>query len=137
MFWILSGVALASGNYPGVVADELTVDAPSCALCHDGATSFGTVTTPFGVSMLEAGLTASDEDTLIAALASLESEGTDSDGDGVGDIDELLDGTDPNGAGDSVEAPSYGCVGSTRPGNPLMGAALLALLAGVVLRRRG
>lgn len=137
MFWILSGVALASGNYPGTVANELTVDAPSCGLCHDGATTFGTVTTPFGASMLAAGLEASDEDSLIAALATLQSDGTDSDGDGVGDIDELLDGTDPNGAGDSVEAPSYGCVGSTRPGSPLRGAALLALLAGVILRRRG
>lgn len=137
MFWILSSAALASGNYPGLVAQELSVDAPACSLCHDGATTFGTVTTPFGAAMLEAGLVASDEDSLVSALATLESEGTDSDGDGVGDIDELLDGTDPNGIGDGGPGPAYGCVGSTRPGRPLAGAALLAMLAGVLLRRRG
>ena len=136
MFWILSGAALASGNYPGVVAQELSVDAPACSLCHEGATTFGTVTTPFGAAMLDAGLQASNEDSLIEALATLESEGTDSDGDGVGDIDELLDGTDPNSDGDAIQGPTYGCVGSTRPGNPLAGAAILAMLAGVLLRRR-
>ncbi len=134
MLWILSGAALASGNYPGTVAEELTVNAPSCALCHVGVTTLGTVTTPFGMSMLDAGLVASDPDSLVVALATLESEGTDSDGDGVGDIDELIDGTDPNGTGDRVEGPDYGCVGSTRPGKPKAGAALLALLAGVLLR---
>lgn len=137
MLWILSGAALASGNYPGEVALELTVDAPSCAVCHDGATTFGTVTTPFGVAMVDAGLVASNPDSLVSALVTLESEGTDSDGDGVGDIDELLDGTDPNGTEISGEGPSYGCAGSTRPGKPLAGAALLAMLAGVLLRRKG
>lgn len=136
MLLILSSAAFASSSYPGAVAQELTVDAPSCAVCHDGATTFGTVTTPFGVAMVDAGLVASDPDSLIAALATLEAQGTDSDQDGVGDIDELLDGTDPNGTGDSVGA-TYGCVGSTRPGKPLAGAALLAMLAGVLLRRRG
>lgn len=126
MFLILATLAHASSSYPGVVAEELSVDTPACTLCHEGAPTIGTVTTPFGAALMDLGLTAQDDATLAEVLAELEAEGTDSDGDGVGDIQELLDGSDPNSSGATI-TPVYGCVGSTRPGGPVGMAALLSL----------
>jgi hypothetical protein len=139
--------ALASANYPSAVQAHLALSSqPSCALCHlNGTTGIGTVNTPFGVSMRARGLVFQNVASLNTALDALAAEGTDSDGDGVGDIQELKNGTDPNvagGSGGSTLTPKYGCGGGdlTQPMNPAsVGGAVsfFALaLAAVVNRRR-
>src|SRR5262249_59260271 len=84
---------------------------PACTLCHNGrGGGFGTVTAPSGKSMRAGGLVAQNLGSLDTALDALAAEHTDSDGDGVGDIDELKAGSDPNVAGGgSAPPPTYGC----------------------------
>ena len=140
--------AAASPTYPNLVQQHLSLSyAPPCSLCHqNGVTGYGTVTTPFGKSMRAAGLVAEDPASLNAALDQLAANNTDSDGDGVPDIQELVAGTDPNGPGSlrssRVPDPAYGCGATMAPTGPSRGAGLafsgllLAVLAGVPLRRR-
>lgn len=104
--------ALATPNFPARIQVELGLGAaPACSLCHEGPQQRGTVTTPFGVSMLSRGLDAYDEPLLVNALLALDGEGKDSDGDGAPDIDELRQGDDPNVApgGEAPIVPDYGC----------------------------
>jgi hypothetical protein len=71
--------------------------------------------------MLSRGLDAYDEQLLVNALLALDGEGTDSDGDGAADLDELRQGDDPNAApgGDAPIVPDYGCsVAALRPEPP-------------------
>ncbi|NUQ73084.1 MAG: hypothetical protein HUU21_05970 [Polyangiaceae bacterium] len=135
--------AAATPTFPPRIAAELGLpNPPACSLCHEGATQKGTVITPFGASMRSRGLVAYDEGSLTNALLALEGEGTDSDGDGVGDIEELLQGADPNevegagGGGDAAIVPEYGCSAGTRggSGSGMGGAAFVFVL--VTLCRR-
>jgi hypothetical protein len=140
--------AAASPTYPNLVQQHLSLGyAPPCSVCHqNGVTGYGTVTTPFGKSMRDAGLQAEDPAALNAALDQLAANGTDSDGDGVPDIQELVAGSDPNGPGSlsasRVPNPAYGCGATMAPTRPSRGAGvafsglLLAVLAAVPLRRR-
>jgi hypothetical protein len=103
---------------PAVEADLQMTQQPNCALCHlGGVGQAGTVTTPFGQSMRARGLVAYDETSLRNALAALAGEMTDSDADGVADITELKDGTDPNvpTGGSAPIVPQYGCETIPRP----------------------
>lgn len=61
----------------------------------------------------------------------------DVDGDGIGDIQELRDGTDPNSAGDA-SGPEYGCIGNVAPVRSVWpgAAVVLAALALIAVRRR-
>ena len=149
---LVGGPALASSTFPAVVQTHLSLSAPppqSCALCHtNGITGTGTVNTPFGMALRAKGAVATNEAALATALDQLQSGNVDSDGDGLSDIQELENGTDPNvangadggtgggaggGGGTSFPPPPiYGCGASSVPG--LLGAAGLLLLA--VLRRR-
>lgn len=136
--------ALATPNFPPRIQAELGLGAaPACTLCHEGPTQRGTVTTPFGVSMLSRGLDAYDEQLLVNALLALDGEGKDSDGDGAPDIDELRQGDDPNAGpgGDAPIVPDYGCSVAAPPGQRPGGGALSAwapalLLALAALARR-
>jgi hypothetical protein len=133
---LAGGLAHASSIFPPEVRGHLSLTyAPDCSLCHaNGQTGFGTVTTPFGTSMRSRGLVAQNIASLDTALDALAAEKTDSDGDGVPDIDELKTGSNPNVAGGgSVPPPSYGCFDvSGQPGSPL---ALLPVLLGLLLLR--
>jgi hypothetical protein len=95
---LTSASALASSSFPATVQSHLTLSTtPDCSLCHaNGLTGTGTVKTRFGVSLLQAGAVGGDTARLIAALDTMAAAGVDSDCDGVGDIQELKAGTDPN-----------------------------------------
>jgi MYXO-CTERM domain-containing protein len=100
---LASSSSWASSNFPSEISSHLGGDTPvpSCTVCHaSNAGGFGTVTKAHGIALMDAGLVAGDVASLHAALDALERNGTDSDGGGVGDVDELKAGTDPNVAGD-------------------------------------
>ena len=131
--------AAANPKYPAIVYNELGLDvAPACTLCHrDNLGGRKTVEKPFGITVMSLGLNGKNgSDVLPGILADMAADPVtyDSDGDGVGDIDELQNGTDPNVAGSTLSPPKYGCLSTTPRTAP---AALLGLAAlGLVLRRR-
>lgn len=133
---LVGGLAHGSSIYPPEVRAHLSLSyTPACTLCHETQSGgFGTVKTPFGKSMMARGLVAQNLSSLDTALDALAAEHTDSDGDGIGDIDELKAGSDPNVAGGgSVTPPTYGCFDvSGQPPAPL---ALLPLALALLLLR--
>lgn len=150
--------AAATENFPPLIASQLSAAEPSCTLCHNTPQGgSGTVSTLFGRAMLQRGLTPWDEDSLIAALAQMESEAVDSDGDGVGDVEEVRTGRSPNrgepaggsaGTGsegvttaegvtaDDVPPPSYGCAVGGGADLGAMGAVLSLAFCLEAWRRR-
>ena len=135
---LAGGLAHGSSIFPPEIRAHLSLSyTPACTLCHNTPSGgFGTVTTPFGQSMRARGLVAQNLGSLDTALDALAAEHTDSDGDGVADIDELKAGSDPNVAGGgSATPPTYGCFDvSGQPASPL---ALLPLaLAWLLVRAR-
>jgi hypothetical protein len=92
--------ARASENYPETLEQALdTPCPPDCTTCHTRASGGNlTANTPVGISMRRAGLKGGNASLLLDAIAALESERTDSDVDGVPDVEEMHAGTDPNAA---------------------------------------
>jgi hypothetical protein len=139
LLFLLQGAAHASATYPAAISTD--VGAPcaftQCTLCHSSNIGgLGTVVTPFGLAMMDAGLTGGLQNDLVpAALDVLAADGFDSDSDGVSDVDELAAGDDPAGGTALCDAvtPIYGCVNHT-PG--LAGALGLVLAAAATRRRR-
>ena len=119
---------------------------PPCGVCHvKGNTGIGTAETPFALALRERGLMAGDDHSLTSALTALEKDGVDSDGDGVIDVDELSEGTDPNSPGKTKLKgrldPKWGCsiasAPAPTPAQPHQLAALgLALPALLLATRR-
>jgi hypothetical protein len=146
-FLISAGLAAASGNYPSAVQAEADIPcAPTCTVCHaTNAGGGGTVTQPFGEAMMARGLTGGgNADALVTALAQLDADAVDSDGDGSTDVDALRAGQNPNDGvpfcGDSVvEAPEYGCLQHARAGGgaTLVAAALAIALSALRRSARG
>jgi hypothetical protein len=133
--------ARATPNFPGAIKDKLSaVAAPECAICHVSGRvgGRGTVNTPFGAAMRARGLVLYDEASLGTALAQIEKDGIDSDGDGTIDVDAVRMGKNPN---PSSDVPMYGCVGRVSPAAPtdsgLPALGILVLLAAAMIRRRG
>lgn len=116
LFVVLLHASLSDAHpsFPSAIQSELSMPCtPACTICHkDNLGGFGTISEPFGKAMQAAGLTFV-ESSLSPALRKLESAGTDSDGDGTGDVLELREGKDPNGAvdlcGQAALAARYGC----------------------------
>lgn len=157
---VAAAPAWATATFPTAIKTKLGLAAEppqSCGVCHrNNQLGSGTVTTPFGASMRTAGLSPNNETSLNTALDTLETNMTDSDMDGVPDVTELRNATDPNkadavtdggvggGAGggsgggtgggtvEELPPPRYGCGANAAPG--LLGLA--GLLAGLALRRR-
>lgn len=132
--------AEASPNFPDEIRLHLdSTPIPACTACHDNILGgFDTVTRPHGEAMMAAGLFADDVPSLQSALDALEADGTDSDGGGVTDVEELRDGTDPNdpaddGAPAGIGPVRYG-IGCAQAGASLPLMAGLAL--GLLLARR-
>lgn len=143
----LSSSAFASAAYPVLVKQHFEVDTlpatpPSCTLCHqtdDGGND--TVVRPFGRALLSLGAKGNDAPSLESALSQVESEGIDSDRDGVSDADELRGAADPNvGDGSTpdplagVTLPQTGCSVGARPS--AASGWLFALALGLLARRR-
>ncbi len=137
----------ASGSpaFPGVVQSTLNMPcAPPCTLCHrDLNGGLGTVVQPFGKAMIAHDAEATNQDSVRSALAALEADAVDSDGDGVPDISELERGQNPNVKGDAgLCGPTYGCGAHVAPARHLDGFAAIAgaitalALAGAARRRR-
>lgn len=109
---------------------------PHCNVCHvDDNAGGGTVNRPFGIAMEHAGLSGSAF-SLKRAVEKLQSDATDSDGDGVPDIVELEMGDDPNSSYDAtICGPQVGCHAGSASGTQALTLSGW-LLAAWVLRRR-
>lgn len=93
VFW--AGGASASPIYGYYLIAEFDFS-PGCSGCHSSPTGGeGTVTRPFGLTMMSLGLMGNNNyELLIETLRRLGPE--DSDGDGAPDAEEVLNGGDPN-----------------------------------------
>ena len=138
----LQPAAWAKEEFPGKVARALGAPTPPpCGLCHQfGKTGGDTLVTPFAWAMRARGLTG--ESTLDEALARVEADRVDSDGDGVTDTDEIIAATDPNSpastpaTGGPIADPQLGCsVAAGRQPVDVAGIVLLVCL-GAFGRRR-
>jgi len=138
---LLLSAAQASSGFPADIQGELGMAcAPQCTVCHTtNGGGGGTVTSAFGMALLDRGLEGGgQEDLLFAALAQLDADGVDSDNDGTSDIDALTAGDNPNGGdpycGDTAPpTPVYGCFNHT-PG--IAGLGIIAAIAAGTRRRR-
>ena len=153
--------ARASSPYPEELRAALGLSyTPSCTLCHGAGSggNGGLVNTPFGKSLvargllgatsaeLDAGFTpdgGTPDPTLASALAKMQVDQVDSDGDGALDLDELTWGGDPNTydglKSNPIPSVNYGCAVS-HPGsaNGLSSAVLgIAFLVLVGARTKG
>lgn len=110
---------------------------PHCNVCHrDDNAGDGTVNRPFVLNMRKVGHLGESKDSIDSAVARLKQAGTDSDGDGAPDIEELSLGDDPNDSyAASICGPHVGCnLGGGTQGGASTGAVLLML--GWILVRR-
>jgi hypothetical protein len=131
--------AWARREFPDIIATTLEgsqpAHVPPCSVCHlGGKTSGDTVFTPFAWAMRLRGL-GDTTASVRTAILKVQSDGVDSDGDGVSDADEIIKGTDPNNAGTAVDLqdPQLGCnLGGGAP----VGTLGLAVAAALLLIRR-
>ncbi len=131
-------VAGAREQFPRVIAQRLVAPRlPSCSICHlGGKTSGATVATLFAWTMRAHGMSGS-QSSVDTAIQGVAADHVDSDGDGVTDAQEIVDGTDPNTPGTATDFtdPQLGCrIASGRSG--WGSAAGLALAAAWFIRRR-
>lgn len=115
---------------PGQIQDAVGLDcAPACILCHTTADGgAGTATKPFIQSITnDTGDVRSALVGIGTVLVNAESRMTDADHDGVTDVQELRDETDPNSADNGPLCPEifYGCGASAPPEQDAATAALL------------
>jgi MYXO-CTERM domain-containing protein len=145
----LSNSAHAVSRFPSLIYHHLysyyTVPPyqPPCSLCHvRGSTGPGTAQTPFALSMKARGLDPNNNNSVAIALDAMQRDNVDSDGDGVPDIQEIEDDTDPNTPAEvsltGETGPKAGCGGqSANHGSRTTGAmGLLIFTALGLLRRR-
>jgi hypothetical protein len=157
----LSSAASASPGYPADIKTDLSLSydlgTTHCTICHSSNTGgIGTVVTPFGLAMKAAGLHLEDPAALETALMTLKAAATDSDCNGIPDIQQLIDGRDPNAPGEYINGvggpelaadpgcagqsipPAFGCGAQLAPGAaPAEGAATLIGLGALVAAAAG
>jgi hypothetical protein len=153
MKWLLclmavGNVSFASFDYPPNLKTETgsAAEQPKCCVCHTSCQGGNAISRKFGIAMQNQGLKGNTQlDLLKTAINALKTAGTDSDGDGVIDYDEIKNGTDPNvvdmpmgsdaGTGGGADGgttgkptdPGFGCNASALP--VLFGALATAVLA--------
>jgi MYXO-CTERM domain-containing protein len=162
--------AVASQSFPGAIQEHLIATGqappcpPTCTLCHQspaggadtvrqtGFTENLRVQSAFAwnqrMRMPPAQLLSGDPTTVGPAIDALEKldcqslpgKVCDSDGDGAPDVQELREGTNPDGPGALGECPQYGCGASVAPvaARPyeVQGAWLIAALGALAFVRR-
>lgn len=134
---VLAPAAHAREEFPGVIARTLNAPQdPPCSICHlGGKTSGATVFTPFAWTMRAHGLSGSTS-SVQSAIEGVKTDNVDSDGDGVPDWQEIVNGTNPNAPGTAtdIQDPQLGCElgGTTRHGALASSAVLLVWM----IRRR-
>ena len=139
--------ASASETDPRTLEAELELScAPACTLCHDTMAGGSlTANRPVGIALRRLRLVSGDPQQLIQVIAQLEANGTDSDGDGTGDVAELRAGGNPNDPDNAPlgcytappEEEEGGCAVSSvsgRTGISLISGLLL--IAAISLKRR-
>lgn len=109
-----------------------------CIACHQTESGGGAFSQPFYIALLLAGYDFNDPDTLLPAFQTLQDEETDSDEDGILDVDEIALATNPNAPGgpDFCGGPTHGCLrigrrASADESQAPLNAVLLALLFGL------
>lgn len=132
----------ASTTFPEALRKQLELaeiagPAPGCRLCHQtDAGGLKTATKPLSRSLQAVGVSGANVPSLLAGLEALEADRTDSDHDGVSDIDELKAGTDPNVAlsddgapvAEDIPLPETGCaLAGTRSASGAWTALVAAL----------
>lgn len=135
---VVAGIALpgssqAKPGFPSQIQQHLGLDSePTCLICHGSKQGGGPITQPFGLAMLDAGLTSLGNASLTSALDKLEADKTDSNADGVPDIEGLRQHILPLASKDPIE---YGCGGNTiaRGGNVRSSTSMLVLVGLVLL----
>jgi hypothetical protein len=144
---LLALPASASPTYPEALAGQLELScAPACTLCHDTmAGGPATVNTRFGIEVrARRRLVSGNTEQLFAVITQLEADGTDSDGDGTGDVAELRAGGNPNDP-DNAPLGCYtpppaeedgGCAVSSGPGCTWLSLIVGLLIAAMTLKRR-
>lgn len=123
-------------EFSGALDEAAVMPCPApCTVCHADSTGGpGTVIKPFGLELVDRGLTKDDPDVIASAVRDMRNERIDSDGDGMGDIQELDRGRDPNKPGDeSVCGPKYGCGGRIAPAGRFDGFPAIASFVALVL----
>ena len=112
---LLPAAAHAVPGFPRDIKGDLSLDyEPPCFICHvKNNTGSGTANTGFALGLRERGLDAEARASLGTALTKLDNDKVDSDGDGVDDVDELREGTDPNSVAPASirnqPEPEWGC----------------------------
>lgn len=139
-----SSKANATSRFPSAIYYHLLLPyMPPCSLCHArGSTGPGTAQTPFALSAQARGMIKKDNNSLTAALDAMDRDAVDSDGDGVPDIQELRDDTNPNTPANvslsGTSGPNAGCGGGStgRSPNAYPAFSLVLLLLPLLRRRR-
>lgn len=140
--------AVATPSAPAKLRDHLGMAcAVECTTCHESnLASRGNATRPLALALAEElsrlDLDITSDGALERALDALEESGSDSDGDQVADVEELLaePPSDPSSTAEGTVCAAdvrYGC-GAEFTGRPSRGPGLFAALValGLALRRR-
>lgn len=133
--------AHAVEDFSQFIRDELQLSAqPACDFCHTRKADGLATDAPFGEALKKRGFARKDGvPSLRQALRSLDELGVDSDGDGVGDVEELRAEADPNDATDAGRPRAAGC-SLARAGlnstSALPATLMLAIAASLGSRRR-
>jgi hypothetical protein len=111
-----SGAAHATPQYPGAIDQELMVNCPDplsrCLICHTTAAGGKTAFQVFALTLKDNNFYRPNDPTgLRNTLRVIALANTDSDGDGVPDIEELRQCRNPSG-GEFDSGPEYGCDGA-------------------------